>query len=33
MVRLDGITMKQLRALKAVAKWGSLTAAGQAEEM
>ncbi|ETD85983.1 LysR family regulator CbbR [Rhodobacter capsulatus] len=30
MVRLDGITMKQLRALRAVAKWGSLTAAGQA---
>jgi len=30
MIRLDGITLKQLRALKAVAKWGSLTAAGQA---
>jgi molybdate transport repressor ModE-like protein len=30
MIRLDGVTLKQLRALKAVAKWGSLTAAGQA---
>ena len=30
MIRLDGITLKQLRALQAVAKGGSLTAAGQA---
>lgn len=30
MVRRDGITLKQLRALRAVAQGGSLTAAGQA---